>query len=400
MKIAGYTLAARVNRSNAAILRAPRTRIVPTLGGVRVSTQPGDIADDFQPLQFDFMGAAPARTIVRTYADTNVVADSLLTDGRLAYKIPGAAGAFRAISAARIRLKKTAPLAGYVQVEVWDGGAGVPNAMLGRLGILRAEDLNVAWANYDFFARVAWPIGAKEAWLVLNGDEVTAGQVDWAGELEAPNAHAALPYAGRSTGAVAPVVDMTVWPLEVNINIAVDGGAPNAVAFNWAGCNSGVLIAAQMQTVIQALGGAFAAVTVVYVPDAGVTDRYLVTSGTTGVASAVVITPTGANDCTDELNLGVADGGGETTGGIGWGLANGELCGTVWQGDDYPVLLGIMDVYGEIAQEVEVEFDSETRVYTAIVSGVDGRYILEPWALDADGRVVGVRVHLALTGEL
>ena len=59
-----------------------------------------------------------------------------------------------------------------------------------------------------------------------------------------------------------------------------------------------------------------------------------------------------------------------------------------------------MDVNGEIAQPVEVEFDSETRVYEAIVGGIDGQYLLEPWALDADGRVVGVRVHLALTGEL
>ncbi len=400
MKIAGYTLTAHPARNEAPIFGAPRTKIVPTLGGIRLTVMPGHIGDELHTIPFAHMDAAPARTLLREYADLGTPGDTVATGERLAYKIPVAAADFAAVSAARLRLLEDGAMTGHVSVEVWDSAAGIPSAKRGVLGHLTADDIGLAYANYDVWAMPAWPIDTPEGWLVLNAAEEPAGVVTWAGELTEPNGHACSPYAGRSTGAVNPVVDMTAHPLQVDMNIAVDGGAPNAVVFNWGACNSGVLVAAQMQTVIQALGGAFGAVTVVYVPDAGVSDHYLVTSGTRGAASDLVITDGAPNNCADELKLGVANAGVETTGGTGWGLANGELCGSVWQGADYPVLLGLCEYYGSQQQSVEVELDNDTRVFKAVLADIRGGYSLVPWELAAGGRASGVAIQLLIEGEL
>ncbi len=120
---------------------------------------------------------------------------------------------------------------------------------------------------------------------------------------------------GYSLSDVRPTLDMSAVPLEVDMNISVDGGAVTPVAFNWAVCDSGWTVAAEMQLKIRALvAPEFASVTVEYLPDAGVNDRYLVTSGSVGPTSAVIITPLGPNSCTDELLLGIADGGTEVAG--------------------------------------------------------------------------------------
>lgn len=119
---------------------------------------------------------------------------------------------------------------------------------------------------------------------------------------------------GTSTSGLNPSIDMTGDLLEVDMMIAVDGGVATPVVFAWAGINTGNLVAGELQGKIQALGGAFAAVTVAYV-GAPPNDYYLVTSGTTGSTSAVIITSGGANSCTDELKLGVVDGGTEAFGG-------------------------------------------------------------------------------------
>jgi len=118
---------------------------------------------------------------------------------------------------------------------------------------------------------------------------------------------------GTSTSGLNPSIDMTATPLEVDAMVAVDGAAAVPVVFAWAGCNTGILVAAQLQAAIQALGGAFAAVTVTY-NGAPPNDYYLITSGITGIASAFIVTTGGANSCTEELNLGVLDGGTEVPG--------------------------------------------------------------------------------------
>jgi len=68
-----------------------------------------------------------------------------------------------------------------------------------------------------------------------------------------------------------------------------------------------------MQLKIQALGGEFAAVTVVYVGLAP-NDFYLLTSATFGRESAVIITDAGLNNCADDLKIGIANDGSEATG--------------------------------------------------------------------------------------
>ncbi len=119
--------------------------------------------------------------------------------------------------------------------------------------------------------------------------------------------------AATSTSGLNPIVDMSVFPLEVDMNIQLDGGAVTPVVFVWAACFNGAQTAAEMELKIQALGGLFAAITVAYV-GAAPDDYYLITGTTTGAAMSVVITSGGANSCTDELELGLVDGGTEAPG--------------------------------------------------------------------------------------
>jgi len=124
-----------------------------------------------------------------------------------------------------------------------------------------------------------------------------------------------LPAAGpaTSTSGLNPVTDMSLHALEVDMNIQLDGGAVTPVAFVWAATFNGAQVAAEMETKIQALGGLFAAITVAYVGVAP-TDYYVVTGSTVGAAMSVVITSGGVNSCTDELELGLVDGGTEAPG--------------------------------------------------------------------------------------
>ena len=127
-----------------------------------------------------------------------------------------------------------------------------------------------------------------------------------------------LPAAAEATSrsGFAPVLDMvTLFPAEVDAVIQLDGGPPTPVVFAWAGCTTGILTAAQIQAAIQALAGLFAAVTCVYVAGVpGVSDYYEITGSTVGAAMSVVITDGGVNSATQELKLGVADGGTEAPG--------------------------------------------------------------------------------------
>jgi hypothetical protein len=114
---------------------------------------------------------------------------------------------------------------------------------------------------------------------------------------------------GTSTGAAAPSTDISA-ETDNKFNIAVDGGVATLCTLTIAvGLNSGNNIAAEIQTRVQALGGAFAAVTCAF--SGGV---YVLTSGTYGTGSSVVITPSATNDISAELKLGVAAGGTEAAG--------------------------------------------------------------------------------------
>lgn len=114
--------------------------------------------------------------------------------------------------------------------------------------------------------------------------------------------------AGTSAGGANPSTNMTA-EADTKLNVAVDGGDAQEATCDWTGANTGVLVAAAVQEGIRALGGAFAAVTVAFD-----TDHYVVTSGTKGTGSAVVISAAANGSCTEELKLGVAAGGTETAG--------------------------------------------------------------------------------------
>ncbi len=405
MRIAGYTLDAKPSRQEAPISVEPRTKITPTIGGTRLTIMPGHIGDELHTIPFSDMEATPAKTLLRTYADVDTDADTLTPGQMLGFEIPVAADTFAAVSAARLRLKENGAMAGHVSIEVWDSSGGLPNTKRGVLGYLRPADIGVAYENFDLWSMPAWLIESPEGWLVLNGEELTAGIVSWAGEAVILNAHTkATPFAGTSASDLNPSIDMTGDLTENKLLILVDGDTvTHEVTFNWAGCNTGLLIAAQMQAVIQALGGVYAAVTVDYFgvgPDAPPNDYYLITSGTTGAGSSVNIADAPADNACDELLLGAANGGTETAGGATWALANGEMCASVWQGADLPVLLGICDHYGSLQQSVELELDNDSRILKAVLADVSARNRLAPWSLDAKAWANNVALRMLIEEEL
>ena len=105
------------------------------------------------------------------------------------------------------------------------------------------------------------------------------------------------PTAGYHTGGANPMVDMV--GAENKFKIAVDEDAvAHTVTCDWTDCDDGTKVAAAMESAIQALGGAYAAVTAEF--SGGV---YVITSGTTGHHSQVRINRAASLDCCDELQL-------------------------------------------------------------------------------------------------
>ncbi len=113
---------------------------------------------------------------------------------------------------------------------------------------------------------------------------------------------------GTSTSGASPSEDMSAES-DVAFDISVDGDTVETVTFDWTGADTGALIAAEMQTKIQALGGDKASVTVEFTDD-----LYVITSSTTSLDSLVVVTPASSLNATDDLKLGVADSGTEISG--------------------------------------------------------------------------------------
>lgn len=108
--------------------------------------------------------------------------------------------------------------------------------------------------------------------------------------------------AGKHVGGTDESTDMTA-EVDNKLVISVDDDDPEEVTFAWAGCNTGNLIAAQMQTAIRALGGNKTLVTVGH--DGA---KYTITSPTLGTASKVRITRADDHDCCDELDIGPGNG--------------------------------------------------------------------------------------------
>ena len=118
--------------------------------------------------------------------------------------------------------------------------------------------------------------------------------------------------AGQSIGDTSPSTDISAGT-DDNLDIAVDGGAVvTANIASVAGLNTGSLIAAALETAINAALSAASQSAKVCV--AYVTDHYEVLSQNVGAASSVVITDAGADNLADDLLLGVANSGVESVG--------------------------------------------------------------------------------------
>jgi len=116
--------------------------------------------------------------------------------------------------------------------------------------------------------------------------------------------------AGWSKSQIGVPTDMTDFAAtETKLKISADGDAAETVTFDWSAKTTGVLIAAEMQTKIRALGGNKATVTVSFGQE-----RYVITSSSTGASSAIVITAGATLDCAARLRLGTANSGEEESG--------------------------------------------------------------------------------------
>ncbi len=162
------------------------------------------------------------------------------------------------------------------------------------------------WATNVSNEKDAYGMDRREIQLFIELHTLTRDEnfIDVAEKLAADGVTAlnrrANATSGTSKSATGPVEDMSA-ETDVAFKISVDADSVETVTCVWTGATSGTLVAAQMQTQIQVLGGSKAGVTVVF--RAG---RYVITSSTTGVSSSVVVTPGATLSCTDELKIGVA----------------------------------------------------------------------------------------------
>lgn len=116
---------------------------------------------------------------------------------------------------------------------------------------------------------------------------------------------------GSSTSDTAPSTDISA-STDTNLRIAVDGGAVVAVTLVPAGKTTGSLIAAHLETQINAALLADGQDARVWVEFLG--GLYVVHSQSTGVSSAVVITDGATLNIADQLKLGLANAGVEVVG--------------------------------------------------------------------------------------
>ena len=112
---------------------------------------------------------------------------------------------------------------------------------------------------------------------------------------------------GTSVSSASPSTNIS-GGTNSKFNIQVDNGPVRLITLTPAGQNTGALIAAAIQTAVQAYGAECASVTCVY------NTVYTFTSATKGVFSKVVITNGADHNVAADLKIGVANGGVETAG--------------------------------------------------------------------------------------
>lgn len=189
MRIGGYTLPQNPAPGWNPPQRLHRVSQVGTIGGARVSVLPGHISDEPLELHFDLLDATPAKTLIHSYADQVGDGASMTAGQRLAVPLPSWGSPpteFSAASAARLRLRANPALEGYLTVEIWSTD---PVERTGLLGVIEAADLDTTYQSLYRWSLAAWPIQDVVHKLVLNGDNMTAGTVYWAGGGATANGH-------------------------------------------------------------------------------------------------------------------------------------------------------------------------------------------------------------------
>lgn len=171
------------------------------------------------------------------------------------------------------------------------------------------------YANTNQHSSISLATGASASTGVLSlyGNTEYTGSRNRTYDLEVISLE---PVQAKSVGATAPD-DGTglVAATSDQIGILVDGdsGGAQEITLVVANCTGTAATAAEIQTQVQALAGVYASCTCHYEVRGDGTEGYVVTTGSSGVGSSVVITA-GTNDATALLNLGTANGGTETTG--------------------------------------------------------------------------------------
>jgi hypothetical protein len=186
------------------------------------------------------------------------------------------------------------------------GDATITNLRGGKVTLNGVNPTRVLFGDPDAASILGTDDGATKN--MGNGKTMTVNP-DAAGD----NTVTFAATAGTSTSAAAPSTDMSASP-DTKFKIAYNGAAAVTVTCDWAtgdgggACDTGAKIAAEMQEKIRAALAGNPAVTVTY----GAT--YVITSAQLGTGSAIVITAAADHNCTEELKIGVADGGAEAAG--------------------------------------------------------------------------------------
>jgi flagellin len=247
-------------------------------------------------------------------AVSTAVADTSITNAKLATDV-------KVGSLAALTTTQKASLVGAInEVDAnADSAAGVAATAVqgdGVADIIRTT-VTLGGANPTHVNLAGADVAATLLGTVAGPYAITAGQTfvvnaNAAGDVTATFAGAQ----GKSTSGASPSTD-TSASLDTKFGILVNGdvGGVRTVTCDWTaggGTNDGTKIAAEMQTKIQALGGVYAAVTVDY--NVTTASKYVIKSGTYGTGSSVVVTPATSGSITEELKIGVADGGVEAAG--------------------------------------------------------------------------------------
>jgi hypothetical protein len=188
MRIGRYTLEQSPSPGWTPPLVRPRISQAATVGGARVTVLPGHISDEDIRVPFDWLDASPARALLQSDASQGADGDSIGPGERMGMFVPSTS--FAAVSAARISLRASPALQGYLTLELW---CDSPRERTGLIGVIMPADLSAAYQTITRWSLTAWPVGggagSTQSWLVVNGDHMTGGVVYWQGETTTPNGH-------------------------------------------------------------------------------------------------------------------------------------------------------------------------------------------------------------------